>query len=321
MPVDEGDVGSVRPEVAAGVGGVILLGSSAPANRRALLRRLLAAAPAGTRPLVMADEEGGSVQRLANLAGSIPSARQMGATMSPPAIEALATGLGRRLLAAGVDVDLAPVLDLDGGPGPSSTDADGTRSFSPREPTAAADGLAFAAGLERAGVLPVVKHFPGLGGATGNTDLEPAATPPLYTLEHAGLLPFEAAIRAGVPAVMVSNATVPGLTTVPASISHAAIDGLLRGRLGFRGLVVTDSLSARSLSDIGRSVPSASVSAIASGADLVLFASSADATGPTTAAIVKAETTAVGQRVLSRSTLLAAATEVLAAEHVRGCTA
>ena len=122
----------------------------------------------------------------------------------------LALRVGRRMRAAGVTMDLAPVLDLDGGPGPNARDPDGTRSFSPIEKTASAAGLAFAAGLQAAGVVPVVKHFPGLGGATGNTDLMAAAMLPWSSLQRNGLLPFAAAVRAGVPAVMVANASVPG---------------------------------------------------------------------------------------------------------------
>jgi beta-N-acetylhexosaminidase len=321
VPVEETDVAAVRQQVAGGVGGVVLFGSAAPPGLAEQLHALESVAPGGIDPLVMTDEEGGEVQRMANLVGSVPSARQMGSTMSPAQIEALAEALGRRLLAAGVTMDLAPVLDVDGGAGPDATDADGTRSFSPLEPVASADGLAFARGLESAGVIPVVKHFPGLGGATGNTDLEPASTPPLATLERVGLKPFESAVRAGIPAVMVSNATVPGLTSVPASISHAAIDGLLRGTLHFAGLVVTDSLSVKSLSDIGRSTPSASVSAVASGADLVLFNAGASDVGAVTAGIVQAELAAVAQHRLGAAVLRAAATEVLAAKKVGGCRA
>jgi beta-N-acetylhexosaminidase len=298
---------------------VILFGSSAPAGLPAQLEALDSAAPGGIAPFVMADEEGGEVQRVANLVGSLPSARQMGATLGPGRIEQLALALARRLRADGVTMDLAPVLDLDGGAGPNAEDADGTRSFSPREPVATADGLAFARGLLAGGVVPVVKHFPGLGGATGNTDLEPAATPPLGALERSGLLPFAAAVRAGLPAVMVSDATVPGLTSVPASISHAVIGGLLRGRLGFRGLVVTDALTAKSLSGAGYPLTVAAVAAIASGADLLLFNADPGNTAAVTASVVGAELAAVGTGRLAASALRQAAGEVLAAKHVPGC--
>ena len=120
-------------------------------------------------------------------------------------------------------------------------------------------------------MIPVVKHFPGEGSASGNTDDAPASTPPIGQLESADLLPFEAAIKAGLPAVMVGNATVPGLTSMPASLSSSVIEGLLHEQLGFNGLVITDSLSAGAISEIGLSIEQASVDAIAAGADMVLF--------------------------------------------------
>src|SRR5207237_2508886 len=193
------------------------------------------------------DEESGAVQRMANLVGLVPSARQMGAAMTPAQIEQLAFGLAQRMRAANVTMDLAPVLDVDGGQGPNNLDADGTRSFSANVATASNAGVAFASGLRNGGIVPVVKHFPGLGGATGNTDVTAAATQSWSALQSGGLRPFEAAIAAHVPAVMVANATVPGLTNQPASISPTVINCILRGRLGFQGLGITDSLSAVTL--------------------------------------------------------------------------
>jgi len=277
VPVDEGDVGSVAAEAAAGAGGVILFGSHAPADIASSLAGLARAEPGGIAPLAMTDEEGGAVQRMANLVGSIPSARQMGATMTAAQIEQLALQAGRRMRSAGVTMDLAPVLDLDAGAGPNSADAIGTRSFSADQRVASADGLAFATGLRAAGVIPVVKHFPGLGGATGNTDLEPASTLPWSEIQTGGLLPYESAVRDGTPAVMVANASVPSLTGLPGGISSAVITGVLRGRLGFSGLVLTDSLSAGAVSGAGYSVPRAAVAALGAGADMVLYNATPDA--------------------------------------------
>ena len=130
VPVEENDVASVTPDVAGGAGGVILFGSSAPPDLAHAIAGLAASAPGGIRPFVMTDEEGGAVQRMANLVGSVPSAREMGATMTPTQITRLARGLGLRLRAAGVTMDLAPVLDVDGGAGPDNRNPDGTRSFS-----------------------------------------------------------------------------------------------------------------------------------------------------------------------------------------------
>lgn len=216
-------------------------------------------------------------------------------------------------------MDLAPVLDLDGRPGPSATNPDGTRSFSPHRRVATRAGLAFAAGLRSAGVVPVVKHFPGLGGATANTDVAPAATKPWSRLRHRGLLPFVAAVRAGIPAVMVANATVPGLSGTPASLSRAVVSRVLRHRLGFTGLVITDSLSAVAVSDAGIGVPRASVQALRVGADMVLFGAAPDQVGALTRRTVQAVVNAVRAGHLARHRLRDAALHVLRVKHVDLC--
>ena len=319
VPVDENNVMSVRSEVAAGAGGVILFGSSAPTNFGAQLQALAAVAPDGIKPFIMTDEEGGVVQRMANLVGSIPSARQMGATMTPAQIEQLALGLAQRMRAAGVTMDLAPVLDVDGGQGPNNFNADGTRSFSANVAMASSDGVAFATGLRNGGIVPVVKHFPGLGGATGNTDVTAAATQSWSALQSGGLRPFEAAIAAHVPAVMVANATVPGLTNQPASISPAVINGILRGQLGFQGLVMTDSLSAVALSASGYTVPRAAVAALGAGADMVLYNADPSTVAAVTSQTVSAIVAAVNTGTLSRAALETAVGRVLAAKGVNLC--
>jgi beta-N-acetylhexosaminidase len=274
-------------------------------------------APYGIEPLVMTDEEGGGVQRVANLVGSLPWPATMSATMTTTQIRQLADQTASAMRENGVTVDLAPVLDLASGPGPDATHTDGPRSFGPDSTTTTQDGLAFAQGLEAGGVLPVVKHFPGEGSATANTDDAPANTPPLATLEGADLLPFEAAIRAGLPAVMVGNASVPGLSSTPASLSPAVIDGLLRQRLGFQGLVLTDSLSADAITAEGLSVPDAAVQAIEAGADMVLF--TADDPNATTQSVVAAIVAAVTAGGLSVPQLDSAVSHVLMAKGVSLC--
>jgi len=317
--VEEDDVGSVSHEVAIGISAIILFGSTAPSNLAVQLTALESHAPGGVKPLVMTDEEGGLVQRMANLAGSIPAPRTMGATMTPAQIEALATQVGRRMLAAGVTMDLAPVLDVDGGVGPNARDPDGTRSFSATVSVAAADGLAFAAGLERAGVIPVVKHFPGLGGVSQNTDVGPATTLRWNLLEKTELVPFVDAIDSGVPAVMVSNASIPGLTAQPASLSAAVETSLLRLRLHFKGLIVTDSLTAEAIVATGLTLPQAAVAALRAGADLLLYQVSGPRTDATTNQIVHAIVQAVATGELSRSQLVAAVGYVIAAKRVDLC--
>jgi beta-N-acetylhexosaminidase len=319
VPVDETEVGSVAPAVAKGAGGIILFGSTAPADLGARLHSLDGVAADGIAPLVMTDEEGGGVQRLANLVGSIPWPATMAATMRPSQVEKLGYQLARAMAANGVLMDLAPDADLASGPGPDAVHIDGPRSFSPSASTASAYALAFARGLEAGGVIPVLKHFPGEGAATANTDDRAASTPPLAALERSELLPFEAAIRSGAPAVMVGNARVPGLTDRPASLSPAVIDGLLRGSLGFTGLVLTDSLSAKAVSAFGIGVPEAAVEAVGAGADMVLFNSASP--NATFGLVVEALVSAVRAGRISPERLDASVARVLATRSVSLCPA
>lgn len=273
----------------------------------------------------MADEEGGGVSRLSPVVSPVPWPRDMAATMTPAQVRALAGRMGRQMLAAGVTVDLAPVADVDSRPGPNASNPDGARSFSGDPAIAAAYSIAFMQGLTDGGVLPVVKHFPGLGGSTGNTDIGQAATQPLTALKSSALVPFRSAVRSGAPAVMVSNASVPGLTRLPSSLSPQVIGDLLEGQLDFHRLVVTDSLSAGAILTGGRTLPQAAVEAITAGADLVLFGSTltaadtaqlrAKAVRHSYATIVAALVAAVADDRLPVARLRAAALKVAVAAH------
>ena len=318
VPAEEDDVLAVQPLVAAGIGGIILFGSYAPPALPANLAALRRTAEDGVPPLVMTDEEGGEVQRMASLVGNLPWPRTMAATMTVAQVRALAEQVGRRMRAAGVTMDLAPVLDLSDSSGPDAAHPDGPRSFSLSAPIATAYGLAFAQGMLQAGVIPVVKHFPGLGQASYNTDFGPASVPPLSVLEAGSLRPFQAAIAAGAPAVMVGNASIPGLTgTLPAALSERAVTGLLRRRLGFHGLILTDSLSALAVQDAGYAVPQAAARAIEAGADMVLFDSADPAA--TTNDIIASITAAVISRQLTVTRLDDAVQDVLRAKGVSLC--
>ncbi len=317
-PVEESEPLAAEHLVAQGVGGLLLFGSYAPTALPAELARLRHHAQDRLPPLVMTDEEGGEIQRMANLVGNLPWPREMAKTMTPGQVRALAKKVGRRMHAAGVTMDLAPVLDLSDSPGPNARYPDGPRSFSVSPAVAAAYGVAFARGLLAGGVTPVVKHFPGLGQASYNTDDGPASDPPLSDLERASLLPFKAAIAAHLPAVMVGHISVPGLTgRLPASLSSAAVTGLLRNKLGFHGLVLTDSLSADAIADAGYSVERAAPLAIAAGDDMVLF----NATNPTTTAtaVIASISAAVTKGKLPRSRLNEAVAHVLTAKGISMC--
>jgi beta-N-acetylhexosaminidase len=325
VPAEETDVGALAPAARTGYGGMILFGTSAPVDLGQQLRALRDGVPSHLGWLVMTDEEGGGIQRMANLVGSMPWASQMGATMSPSQIRTLARQVALKMAAVGVDMDLAPVVDVDGrAVEPSAEDPDGFRSFSGSTKIVEADGIAFLRGLMEGHVLAVAKHFPGLGGASGNTDDGPASTLPWAKLQTVAIPTFAAAIKAQVPVVMVSNAIVPGLTGEdPASLSRAAVTRELYVHLHFHGLIITDSLSAKAISDapLSLSVPEAAVEAIAAGEDMVLFNSTGTTSGDLAmaASVSKAIVAAVKAGKLARARLISAVTKVLAAKQVDIC--
>jgi beta-N-acetylhexosaminidase len=324
FPAEETDVPAVSGAAEDGYGGIILFGTEAPSDLGAQLASLRSEVPDHLGLIVMTDEEGGGVQRMANLVGNMPWAAQMGKTMTPSQIESLADSVGSKMYANGVNMDLAPVLDVDGrAVEPGQQDPDGFRSFSGTTSVVSADGVAFMRGMMDGQEVPVVKHFPGLGGVSQNTDDGPGYTLPWSTLEKVALPPFEAAIAAGAPAVMVSNAIVTEFTTIPASLSEPMVTGELRDTLGFKGLIITDSLSAGAISDppLSLSVPKASVMALEAGNDMVLFGS----TGSTSSDLSLASQTsgaivsAVTSGAYPKSALVAAVAQVLQAKKINLC--
>jgi beta-N-acetylhexosaminidase len=321
VPVQESDVTAVREAVANGAGGIILFGSTAPGDLGTGIALLNSAVPGQLGLLVMTDEEGGGVERMANLVGSLPWPRDMAADWTPAQITSEVAAVAAKMASYGVNVDLAPVVDVDGSDvAPGAANPDGWRSFGGDTSVVTRDGVAFMKGLQAGGVVPVLKHFPGLGGASGNTDNGPARTLPWTTLQTTALPPFIEGIREGAPAIMVSNAVVPGLTQLPASLSPEAIDGELVGTLHFTGLILTDSLSAGAISAAGFSVPSAAVAAVGAGAHMVLYGSAnSEAAIAQFYAIVSAETSAVANGTLSRARLVSAATAALVARNVETC--
>jgi beta-N-acetylhexosaminidase len=312
------DIGGMGPAARAGYGGLLLFGTTAPPKFVGILSTLQRETPNKNSMLVMTDQEGGGVERLTNLVATLPWAQTMGKNLSPTQITAEGKRVAISMSAAGINTDLAPVLDVDGrAVQPSATNPDGLRSFSGVPAKAAADGVAFVNGLREGNVLAVVKHFPGLGHASGNTDYGPASTLPWSQLKKTGLIPFQTAINAGVTAVMMSNATIPGFSSLPASISPVVTQYLRQ--MGFNGLIVTDSLSAGALSLIHLGVPAASVKALEAGDDLVLTGSSRSAAASLHLALLTSNAIqrAVTSGALAKSTLETAAALVLASANAQ----
>ena len=247
------------------MGGVLLLGSWPSASQvSAVTAQLQQAACTRGEPLLVAvDQEGGLVRRFPWAAPTVAPAE----LASAPDARSQASAAGAALKGVGVSIDLAPVVDTPG----SAKSFLGTRAFSRSATRNATLAQAFVAGVQGAGVAATAKHFPGLGEANGNTDLETVVVHAAKWKLTRDLLPFKRAIAAGVKLVMVSNAVYPALdqSGLPAVLSPTLIGGLLRGTLGFQGVVVTDALNAPAPA----AVPDAATRSIAAGADLLVFGS------------------------------------------------
>lgn len=255
-----------------GVGGIFVGGDATGIFTDGSLGELASADP--IPPLVAVDEEGGRVQRIDAIAGPIPSARQMAQTMTPDEVRSLAFERGQALRELGVTMDFAPVVDVSD---QAAGAVIGDRSFGNDADTVIAYARAFAQGLAEAGVVPVLKHFPGHGHATGDSHLQAAVTPPLDELRESDLLPYRFLLDE-IPGVMVGHLDVPGLTQPgePASVSPDATTTLLRGELGHDGFVITDDLSGMAAITDRFTVVEAVVRAIEAGADMALLVDPSD---------------------------------------------
>jgi len=250
-----------------GVGGLVLFDRniSSASQVRSLLQSLQAEAAI---PLEIAvDEEPGRIARLAGIVATAPPARQVG-HLPPERIYQYGLRIGRDLAALGVTTDLAPVLDITDA-APSSVIGD--RSFGGDPASVSRAAVAFMLGLTEGGVTTVGKHFPGHGetAVDSHHDL-PIVDVTASRLEAWDLAPYKAAIHDGLPAVMVGHLLVRGLDpNRPASLSPIVVGQLLRQRLGFHGLVVSDALE---MGAITRSwpLPVAAELAIEAGVDQVL---------------------------------------------------
>ena len=219
--------------------------------------------------LIATDQEGGPVQRLLAGATALPSAMALG-TAGPDACRRVAYISARELRAVGITMALAPVLDVNVD---SRNPVIGIRSFGDSSDRVAACGVASIAGLQCGGVAATAKHFPGHGDTAVDSHLAlPVLPHDMTRLERVELVPFRAAIEAGVDAVMVGHLAVPALdpSGAPASLSRELTSGLLRGRLEYSGLVCTDCMEKSGASAGRPGFGELAVRAFLAGADLVL---------------------------------------------------
>lgn len=253
VPAETGALTALRPGGSRRVGNVMLTGRShasrADTARRVAQARTLATGRSGlVLPFVATDQEGGAVQVLQGDGFSdLPSAKEQG-TWSPALLRSRAGGWARELRAAGLNLVLAPVADTV--PGAAAAQANPPigaydRQFGYTPEVVTDHVLAFVDGMESARVASAVKHFPGLGYVHANTDTDARVVDTQVGVDSPGLEPFRAAVRAGVPLVMVSTAVYARIDPArPAVFSSAVMTSLLRQRIGFDGVVISDDVGA-----------------------------------------------------------------------------
>jgi beta-N-acetylhexosaminidase len=232
--------------------------------------------------LLMTDQEGGQVRRLPG--APLRSAKWIGSrpTASARAFQArqAGRGAGQNLLSFGLNVNLAPVLDVFRAPG--DFDDKYQRSYSQSPQIVSTLGADFITAQQAVGVAASAKHFPGLGAATAsqNTDSRPVVIRlPAKTLQDVDESPYRAAIAADVKLVMVSWARYPGLGSgLPAGLSPVIVQGQLRQRLGFQGVTITDAIGAGALAPFG-STQNRALKAAQAGMQLILSAAQTPSEG------------------------------------------
>jgi beta-N-acetylhexosaminidase len=221
---------------------------------------------------VSVDEEGGRVARLSSLIGPAPSARVLAQTHTADEVYGIALDRGHKMRGLGITIDFAPVVDVTDAP----DGVIGDRSFSSDPAVVTAYAGAYARGLRDAGLLPVLKHFPGHGHGSGDSHTGGVTTPPLDQLQNNDLVPYRTLVSASPVGVMIGHLQVPGLTgDQPASLSKAAIQ-LLRTGTGynapaFDGPVFSDDLSSMAAINQHYGVPEAVLRALQAGTDIALW--------------------------------------------------
>ncbi len=259
----------------ARVGGVILFRRNVvdPAQVLSLTRGLQRKAPRA--PLFIAvDQEGGRVSRLPPPFTQFPAAALLGRRKTVSLTYAVGEAMGRELAAVGINMNMAPVLDVNTNP---DNPIIGDRAFGDRPMTVEEHGLALMVGLQDRRVIACAKHFPGHGATAADSHLElPEVRTSVRELERIHLRPFEHAVANRLTALMTAHVRYPALDPrAPATLSKKILTTLLRGAMGFDGLVITDGLEMNAIAD-RHDAASAALKAFRAGADVLLFCENPD---------------------------------------------
>jgi beta-N-acetylhexosaminidase len=289
-------------------------GTTALAGQTAAMQRLASSANDGIGFYVAANQEGGEVQQLTGPGfAAIPSELEQG-TWPVSQLRADAVGWGKDLRAAGVNLDLAPVMDVVPAASAAGNAPIGAldREYGADPAANGAHGAAFITGMADAGVQTVAKHFPGLGRVAGNTDFSSNVTDNVTTADDPDLDSFRGAVRAGVPMVMVALATYTKIDASQLAVFSPTVMRLLRDKLGFTGVIISDDLG--DAANV-QSVPAASraVRFLSAGGDLVTSQSVAPAELMASAVLARAS----GSAAFS-ATVDAAVRRVLTAKRAAG---
>ncbi|WFA86074.1 beta-N-acetylhexosaminidase [Paenibacillus amylolyticus] len=229
------------------------------------------AAEAGALPLMISvDQEGGMVARIDQEGMTqVPGNMALGATGNPEYTLECARILGCELKSIGIDMNLAPVVDVNNNP---LNPVIGVRSYGEHAESVAAHGVAAITGYQSQGIAATAKHFPGHGDTAVDSHLGMVTVPhDRNRLEQMELLPFRKAIEAGVDAIMTAHVMFPSIEPepIPATLSYKVLTGLLREEMGFEGIIITDCLEMHAISK-PYGVAEAAVRAVEAGADLIL---------------------------------------------------
>jgi beta-N-acetylhexosaminidase len=256
----------ILDELAAGLGGVTLFGFNVADPSQ--LTRLTASLRSAGEPVVSLDEEGGDVTRLAHRSGSpCPGNAALGVVDDTELTGEVYRAIAAELIACGINLDMAPDADVNVA---ADNPVIGTRAFGNDPDLVARHTAAAVRGLQSMNVAACVKHFPGHGATEVDSHLEiPVVDVTREVLAARELVPFVAAIEAGSKAIMTAHVAVPALTgSTPATLSAAAITGLLRDELGYDGVVVSDALDMHAITH-GVGLTEGAVLSLAAGADLL----------------------------------------------------
>lgn len=258
------------------VGGIIIFGRNVTTltDLAQLINQAQQAATSsepGIPLFVATDQEGWPVLRLKDEGTDFPSNMAVGATGSVSDAQLMATTMAEELTAVGINMNLAPVMDVNSNP---ANPIIGIRSFGSSPELVSRLGTAMIESYEAQGIVATAKHFPGHGDTAVDSHLSlPLITHDRARLESEDLVPFEAAISAGVDCIMTAHISVPAIDPAPdrpATLSAPILQGLLREQMGFQGLIATDSLGMKAITD-QHDPPTAAALAFQAGADLLMF--------------------------------------------------